>query len=69
MEEWKQINDYPNYSISSLGQVRRNDKIRKPSLGRGYLQLSLCKNGILKNSRSYQLFLTCRNRRVRNYRY
>lgn len=49
MEEWKQINDYPNYSISSLGQVRRNDKIRKLSLGRGYLRIGLYKNGIKKH--------------------
>lgn len=52
MEEWKQINDYPNYSISSLGQVRINKtgKILKNVKGKsGYLQICLCKNGIRKS--------------------
>jgi hypothetical protein len=55
MEDWRPINNYPNYFISSLGRVKRNNKIRKQSLARGYLQLSLCKNGILENFRIHQL--------------
>ena len=47
MEEWKQIIDYPNYSISNLGNVR-NDKtgrILKLSLNtKGYYQVNLCNN-------------------------
>jgi len=49
METWRIIQDYPNYSVSSLGNVR-NDKtgfILKPSVGSfGYLRV--CLYGYLK---------------------
>jgi hypothetical protein len=51
MEEWRPINDYPNYLISSLGRVKiiKNDKIRKPFSDKdGYLKLNLSKDGIKK---------------------
>lgn len=57
MEEWRVINDYPNYSISSLGQVKNNKtgRIKQRTSSRGYLQLTLCKNGIQENFRIHQL--------------
>jgi hypothetical protein len=45
MEEWRPVNDYPNYFISSLGRVKRNNKIRKYYLNsKGYPFLDLFKN-------------------------
>jgi hypothetical protein len=57
-EQWKQINDYPNYSISSLGVIR-NDKTKRimkltPDT-KGYLQIGLCKDGIQKHFTQHQL--------------
>ena len=44
MEEWKQITDYPNYSVSSFGNVR-NDKTEKILAnrlrGKGYKSVAL----------------------------
>ena len=37
-EEWKQVAGYPNYWVSSLGRVRKGDKIKRLSVARnGYL--------------------------------
>jgi hypothetical protein len=47
MEEWRIINDYPNYSISSLGSVRNNatEKILKTFINkRGYYRIALYKD-------------------------
>ena len=57
-EEWKQINDYPNYSISSFGVVR-NDKTKRimklhPDK-EGYLNICLYKDGIQKYFKHHQL--------------
>jgi hypothetical protein len=51
MEEWKVISDYPNYSVSSFGNVR-NDKTGKllkiqPN-HQNYCRVCLCKDGISK---------------------
>jgi hypothetical protein len=56
-EEWKTINDYPNYSISSLGVVRndKTNKIMKLSNRRGYLRIGLRKDGIQKYFSLHQL--------------
>jgi hypothetical protein len=57
LEEWKQINDYPNYSISSFGVIR-NDKNLIMKLNQtkaGYLKIKLCNKGIEKNFRHHQL--------------
>ena len=51
-EQWRPINDYNNYSISSFGRVRNDDTglILKPAItSRGYLRLGLYKNNIRKN--------------------
>lgn len=57
MEDWKQIQDYPNYSVSSFGNVR-NDKTgkilsNKRLRGKGYISFALSKGDgkqINKNS-------------------
>ncbi len=51
MEEFKIIDNYDNYEVSSQGNVRnsKTKRILKPSLNRGgYLQIVLCKNSKLK---------------------
>lgn len=50
MEEeiWKQIEDFPNYEISTMGNVRntKTGKDKKPTLGsRGYCRIMLYNNG------------------------
>lgn len=43
MEEWRIINNYPKYSISSYGNVKNNKSnlILKPELLRGYYAITL----------------------------
>lgn len=57
-EEWKQIDDYDNYSVSSLGNVR-NDKTMKILKGckikGGYFQVGLCKNSVQKSHYIHRL--------------
>jgi hypothetical protein len=58
MEEWRPINDYPNYSISSLGNVKNNDTglIRKPFISkRGYCRVNLSKNSKAKHYSIHRL--------------
>ena len=57
-EEWKQILDYPNYSISNLGNVRNNKHNRniKPILYKcGYYHVGLRINGKTKCIRVHRL--------------
>lgn len=52
-EIWKEINEYPNYMVSNKGNVKslgnnktKKEKILKLSVNKkGYLFVSLCKNG------------------------
>lgn len=48
IEEWKDIEDYPNYQVSNLGRVRslkyEKVKILKPSKYNGYSKIGLTKN-------------------------
>lgn len=40
---WKTIEEYPQYEVSSEGQVRRNAKILKPQLNsKGYYRINIC---------------------------
>lgn len=50
IEEWKLVEDYDNYEVSNLGQVRnkKTGRILKPSCKGGYLVVGLCSNGIGK---------------------
>lgn len=53
-EIWKTIENYDDYQVSNLGNVKSlkfgKEKILKAGLiGNGYLQVSLCKNGIKNN--------------------
>ena len=45
-EEWKQINDYDNYEVSSLGTVRNSNtgRVLKRTCRGGYLFTVLCQN-------------------------
>ena len=46
MEEWRKIEGYESYEISSLGRVRGKDKILKNQLaGAGYYMVSLYNKG------------------------
>ncbi len=56
MEEWRIINDYPNYSISSLGNVRNNTtgNLLKPDISR-YYRVVLSKNNKTKSYSIHRL--------------
>ena len=57
-EEWKLINGYENYSISSYGRVR-NDKtgriLRASIDGHGYYKVGLCKDNKKRTMRFHKL--------------
>jgi hypothetical protein len=56
--EWRPIDDYENYSISSTGQVRNNktERIMKLDLRpNGYYQVGLSKNGKTKTYYPHRL--------------
>lgn len=63
MEEWKEIEGYPNYMVSSLGRVKSlnyrrtgKDKILNGRKNKdGYLQLNLCKDGKIKMFSAHRL--------------
>jgi len=45
VEEWKCIRNYENYEISSMGRVRRSNKILKFDIANMYYRVDLYKNG------------------------
>ena len=45
VEEWKCIKNYENYEISSMGRVRRSNKILKFDIANMYYRVDLYKNG------------------------
>jgi len=52
MEEWKVINDFPNYSVSNMGNVKNNNTelILKPNKKKlGYLEIKLYSNNSKRN--------------------
>lgn len=54
--KWKTIENYPNYSVSDTGLIKRNNKLLKLWLGsRGYLYVSLSKNGKVKKFSVHRL--------------
>lgn len=58
METWKILSDYPNYSVSNLGNIKNNKKntIIKPSIHKsGYLVVQLFKEGKRKCSTIHRL--------------
>lgn len=63
MEEWRIINDYPNYSVSNFGNVMNNktNKLLKLSDKGGYYNISLTNvtltTKIKKHLRSIDLLL------------
>jgi hypothetical protein len=44
IEEWRWIDGYDNYEVSSLGRVRRRQFL-KPTTSNGYLYVNLSKDG------------------------
>ena len=60
MEEWRSIADYPNYEISSFGNVRNVEtgRILKPEKVNGYYRIQLHKNGVPRVFRIHRLVAT-----------
>ena len=49
MEEWKTIQYYPNYEVSSVGSVRnKKGKLLSKHLYQGYYKVKLCKDNKTK---------------------
>ena len=60
MEEWRTIADYPNYEISSFGNVRNVEtgRILKLTKDKGYYRVWLYKNGVPRVFRIHRLVAT-----------
>ncbi len=66
IEQWRLINDYDNYEVSSHGRARNNNtgRILKPGInGSGYHFVSLHKDGKAKSHKIHRLvcFAFCEN--------
>jgi hypothetical protein len=55
MEEWKQITDFSEYEVSSLGRVRRGDRILTPVLDGRYYVVCLTNREQQKNKYIHRL--------------
>ena len=61
VEEWKQIEDYPNYEVSSLGRVRRDKANNGKTIFTGtletdgYIRIGLSKDGKCKKFKMHRL--------------
>ena len=55
-EVYKVITDYPNYSISNLGNVKnKNGLILKQTISNSYYNIGLCKNSKKKTNTIHRL--------------
>jgi hypothetical protein len=65
IEQWKLVDGYDNYEVSSFGRVRNNRTARMiaKTLHHGYYNTRLSKNGITNNHRVHRLvcFAFCEN--------
>ena len=54
MEEWRQIKDFENYSVSDFGNIKNNitNKVLKNNLKTGYYNIDLTNN---KNSKTFKV--------------
>lgn len=61
-EEWRDIEDYPNYEVSNIGRVRNKTTkyVLKPQkfMGKKYYYVCLSNNGIQKKERIHRLVAT-----------
>lgn len=58
MEIWKRIEEYPNYSVSTEGEVRQDKKgklLAKEKTVHGYYRVTLCKDGKTKHCAIHRL--------------
>lgn len=56
MEEWKQIQDYESYEVSSFGNIRHNSLLLKKQIDTNkYESVMLCKQGKPKRFRVHSL--------------
>lgn len=56
-ETWRSLSNYPNYSVSNLGNIKniKKNTILKPSIHKsGYLVVQLFKEGFRKSSRLHR---------------
>jgi hypothetical protein len=60
-EVWTIVPSYPQYFVSNLGRVKRNDKIirQKISGNREYFMVGLCKDGVQKTVTVHSLVALC----------
>ena len=55
-EVWRQIDEYPNYSVSSYGRIRNDNKIMKQSIDRyGYKRIGFWKEQKKKHFKVHRL--------------
>ena len=55
-EIWRKINDYENYEVSNMGNVRRNGRLLTQfACKKGYCRVALCKENIRKNMSVHRL--------------
>jgi len=57
MEEWHTIQEFPNYDVSNLGNIKNitSEKILKPTVKSGYYQVSLVNNENKQNFKVHRL--------------
>ncbi|CAL6080000.1 Conserved_hypothetical protein [Hexamita inflata] len=58
IEEYRDIDGYPNYEVSNLGQVRNKTTgriLKQNDRGQGYLAVNLCLNKIMKTHHIHKL--------------
>jgi len=55
MEEWRKIEGFEQYEVSSEGRVRRFNKIKLPGMSDGYYQVKLCKDGMGVSKKIHRL--------------
>jgi hypothetical protein len=57
---WKQIEDFPNYEVSTEGQVRnmKTNRMLKPKIDFGYSKVVLYESSIRKHCRIHRLVAT-----------
>lgn len=57
VETWRDLVEWPSYTVSSFGVVRGPRSLLTPGLIHGYEIVSLSRNGVVKNKRVHQIVI------------
>jgi hypothetical protein len=55
IEEWRPVRDFPEYQVSTLGRIKREDRLLTQRVVKNYSVVNLCKDGVKSTRKVHRL--------------